>query len=229
MWKNKLLLVKTDLGGDKQRWIKTTPSFFLSFPRLNFTFSSHTLLPPHTWAVHGDGKCVVVDSPWQFPSTSLSSTYFPLLQHESSPQAVVPLWHIHLLLCRVFNGLQGDNLPHHGVLQKLQGNLCSGTWNTSPLRAHRAVLHTFPLTIRQRFSLPYTDSLWGAVTVAVELSRALWWVGWSRWNRLCLHRGPCSPWASAPNAHCCLFINWKASAVHIHIFPWPIICLNEHT
>jgi len=51
---------------------------------------------------------------------------------------------IHLLQCGVLHGLQvdicstvdlhglqGDSLPHHGLLHRLQGNLCSGTWSTS--------------------------------------------------------------------------------------------------
>jgi len=29
------------------------------------------------------------------------------------------------------HGLQGHSLPHHGLLQGLQGNLCSGAWSTS--------------------------------------------------------------------------------------------------
>ena len=34
-------------------------------------------------------------------------------------------------------GLQGHRLPHHGLLQGLQGNLCSSTWSTSfPLLLH---------------------------------------------------------------------------------------------
>ena len=28
-------------------------------------------------------------------------------------------------------GLQGHSLPHHGLLHRLQGNLCSGAWSTS--------------------------------------------------------------------------------------------------
>jgi len=28
------------------------------------------------------------------------------------------------------HGLQEDSLPHHGLLHRLQGNLCSGTWST---------------------------------------------------------------------------------------------------
>ena len=31
----------------------------------------------------------------------------------------------------VLHGPQGDNLHHHGLHHRLQGNLCSGTWSTS--------------------------------------------------------------------------------------------------
>ncbi|KAK4828040.1 hypothetical protein QYF61_022817 [Mycteria americana] len=36
-------------------------------------------------------------------------------------------------ICSTVNlhGLQGDSLPHHGLHQGLQGNLCSATWSTS--------------------------------------------------------------------------------------------------
>ncbi|KAK4806885.1 hypothetical protein QYF61_012606 [Mycteria americana] len=36
-------------------------------------------------------------------------------------------------ICSTVNlhGLQGDNLPHHGLHHRLQGNLCSGSWSTS--------------------------------------------------------------------------------------------------
>jgi len=52
---------------------------------------------------------------------------------------------IHLLWCGVFHrlqvdtcstvdihGLHGDSLHHHGLLHRLQGNLCSGALNISP-------------------------------------------------------------------------------------------------
>ena len=31
----------------------------------------------------------------------------------------------------VLHGPQGDNVHHHGLHHRLQGNLCSGTWSTS--------------------------------------------------------------------------------------------------
>lgn len=49
-----------------------------------------------------------------------------------------------------------------------------------PLGARRAVSHTFPLTAGQRFALSYTGFPHGSAVVAVGLSCALWWVGWSR-------------------------------------------------
>jgi len=42
-----------------------------------------------------------------------------------SCQEPAPAWALH--------GLQGDSLPHHGLLHRRQGNLCSGTWSTSSL------------------------------------------------------------------------------------------------
>jgi len=46
------------------------------------------------------------------------------------------LWHevVHGLqvdICSAVDvhGLWGDSLPHHGLLHRLQGNLCSGSWS----------------------------------------------------------------------------------------------------
>jgi len=68
-----------------------------------------------------------------------------LLQHGLSTGSQFPSWHIYLLWCGVFprlqvdicsivdlHGLQGDKLPHHGLRHRLQGNLCSSVWSTSP-------------------------------------------------------------------------------------------------
>ena len=61
-----------------------------------------------------------------------------------APHRVTPPSDIHLLwrgilrglqvdVCSTINlhGLKGDSLPHHSLLHRLQGNLCSGTWSTS--------------------------------------------------------------------------------------------------
>jgi len=84
-----------------------------------------------------------------------------LLLHEL-PMGSQPPSGTHLLRCGVLcalqveicstvdlHGLQVDNLPHHGLLHRLQGNLCSGTWNTSSpsfftdLGVYRAVSLTY--------------------------------------------------------------------------------------
>jgi len=63
-----------------------------------------------------------------------------------------------MVLC----GLKGSNLLHHGLLHRLQGNLCSGTWSTSSpsfladLGVYRVVYLTFfsllfPTAAVQRF------------------------------------------------------------------------------
>jgi len=70
------------------------------------------------------------------PGTSLLQRRIPTGSH--------PPLGIHLLWCGVFHrlqvdicstvdlhGLQGNSLPHHGLLHGLQGHLCSGTWSTS--------------------------------------------------------------------------------------------------
>jgi len=72
-----------------------------------------------------------------------------LLQH-GAPHGLQPPSAIHLLWCGVLHGpqveicstvdlhgLQGQSLPHHGLLHGLQGNLCSSAWSTSsPLLLH---------------------------------------------------------------------------------------------
>jgi len=68
-----------------------------------------------------------------------------LLQHGLPKGSQPPLGHIHLLwngvlqglqvdICSTvdLNGLQGDSLSHHDLLHRLQGNICSGIWGTSP-------------------------------------------------------------------------------------------------
>jgi len=51
------------------------------------------------------------------------------------PPALVwgPFHGLQMDICSTMNlhGLQGDRLPHHGLLHRLQGNLSSGTWSTS--------------------------------------------------------------------------------------------------
>jgi len=59
----------------------------------------------------------------------------------SQPPPVIPLLRRGVLpglqvgLCSPvgLHGLQGHSLSHHGLLHRLQGNLCSGTWSTSCL------------------------------------------------------------------------------------------------
>jgi len=57
-------------------------------------------------------------------------------------------------------GLQGDNLPHHGLLHKLQENFCSGSWSTpSPsvftdLGVCRAVALTYFHSLQLKLPLP---------------------------------------------------------------------------
>jgi len=78
-----------------------------------------------------------------FPLHGSTGPARSLLQHGLSTASQPPLG-IHLLrrgvLCGLqmeicstmdVHGLQGDSLPHHGLLHRLQGNLCSGAWNTS--------------------------------------------------------------------------------------------------
>jgi len=68
-----------------------------------------------------------------------------LLQHGLPTGSLASLG-IHLLQCGVLHGLQADicstvdlyglqghSLPHHGLLHRLQGYLCSGIWSTSSL------------------------------------------------------------------------------------------------
>ena len=82
--------------------------------------------------------CSSVDSSPQATGPARS-----LLQH-GLPTGSQPPLGIHLLqhgvlhrlqvdICSTVNlhGLQGDSLPHHGLHHGLQGNLCSGAWSTS--------------------------------------------------------------------------------------------------
>lgn len=90
----------------------------LSLPILNSTGGEKIL--PHTLPL----------MPWgRIPQATV---VHELLQNQS-PMNTVPSENIYLL--------------HHGFFHRLQGNLCSGAWNTSPfcsdLCACRAVSHTF--------------------------------------------------------------------------------------
>ncbi|KAK4820738.1 hypothetical protein QYF61_004419 [Mycteria americana] len=99
-----------------------------------------------------------------------------LLQH-GLPTGSQPPSGIHLLqhgvlhgmqvdICSTMDlhGLQGDSLPHHGLHQGLQGNLCSGAWSTlSPsffadLGVYRVVSLTYPqssLWLQLQFFPPF--------------------------------------------------------------------------
>jgi len=44
---------------------------------------------------------------------------------------VLPELQVEICSTMDLHGLQGNSLPHHGLLHGLQGNLCSGAWSTS--------------------------------------------------------------------------------------------------
>lgn len=78
------------------------------------------LLPPHTFPMLHCG----------------SSLCTAVLQDKSAPAWTLlsfSLGNVHLLWREVLQGLQGNNLIHHDLLNGLQRNLCSSTWSNSSL------------------------------------------------------------------------------------------------
>jgi len=130
-----------------------------SFPLLQHgvlpTGDSSPQTPP-TWVLptgcspSGTG-CSSVGPPWghkpcqqtcSSASSSLQGSAGParsLLQHglptgSQLSSGIHLLWHgLQVEICSTvdLHGLQGDNLPHHGLLHGLLRNLCSGAWSTS--------------------------------------------------------------------------------------------------
>ncbi|KAK4827032.1 hypothetical protein QYF61_013166 [Mycteria americana] len=75
-------------------------------------------------------------APQVLPGTCLLQRGLPT--GSQPPSGIHLLWHgvghgLQMDICSTINphGLQGDSLPHHGLHQGLQGNLCSGAWSTS--------------------------------------------------------------------------------------------------
>lgn len=83
--------------------------------------------------VQGEKRSFLTPCPWCHAGASHRPPLFMNCSRISPPMNTVPSENIYLL--------------HHGFFHRLQGNLCSGAWNTSPfcsdLCACRAVSHTF--------------------------------------------------------------------------------------
>jgi len=94
-----------------------------SFPRA-------TVLQEQTapaWVPHGVTSPASRPAPaWALHGVTASFTHSPA-------PAWGPFHGLLMDLCSTvdLHGLQGDSLPHHGLLHGLQGNLCSSTWSTS--------------------------------------------------------------------------------------------------
>ena len=119
-----------------------------------------TLLPAQAPPLFQRGVPPTEDKLLQGRSFPQAAVLHKLDQHGPFPQSAVlqeqtsPAWVPHrvlpenLLQCGVsmgcnflqsistcstvdLHGLQGDSLSHHGLLHRLQGNICSGAWSTS--------------------------------------------------------------------------------------------------
>ena len=107
----------------------------------SFLFEGRT---PHTLPLLQHGVPPMGDSSpqtstWVLPMGPARS----MLQHRPSmgsqpPLGIPLLWYgvFHKMQVDTYStvdlhGLQGHSLPHHGLLHRLQGNLCSSAWNTS--------------------------------------------------------------------------------------------------